>query len=168
MREEIEVSARSKGRIALANGYAAHGEPARLVRGRGGRPTEFWLGGGKPAQAAIQFDRPLGSGTSPAQLSIGAYYQYQRYPGIFKVPTGATTVPNTSIPLAPSGATVLSNAKGSLYVLQAIVTVHIPAAGVNVPIGISYSNRTDLAVGNEVRAHIGFTFNSEGPLLSVK
>jgi hypothetical protein len=32
------------GRIALANGYASHGEPARLVRERGA-VVEAWLGG---------------------------------------------------------------------------------------------------------------------------
>jgi len=122
----------------------------------------------RDAQAAFQFDRPLGPAASPAQLSIGAYYQYQRHPGIFMVPTGATTVPNTNIPLPPAGAAVLTDAKGSLYVVQAIVTVQIPSAGIKMPIGISWSNRTDLVRGNEVRAHVGFTFNSEGPLLSLK
>ena len=34
-------------RAALANGYANHGEGARLVRGRGGRPSELWLGGAR-------------------------------------------------------------------------------------------------------------------------
>jgi CubicO group peptidase (beta-lactamase class C family) len=33
------------GRIALANGYASHGEPARLVRHRRGAIVEAWLGG---------------------------------------------------------------------------------------------------------------------------
>jgi len=122
----------------------------------------------RDAQAALQFDRSLGSATSPAQLSIGAYYQYQRNPGIFMVPSGATTIPNTNIPLPPNGATVLTNTKGSLYAVQAIVTIQVPTAGVKVPIGISWSNHTDLVSGNEVRAHIGFTFNSEGPLLSTK
>ena len=122
----------------------------------------------RDAQVAIQFDRPLGAATSPAQLSIGAYYQYQRNPGIFTVPSGATTIPNSGIPLTPAGTTVLTNTKGSLYVAQAMVTLQIPAAGLKMPIGISWSKRTDLVRGNEVRGHIGFTFNSEGPLLSAK
>jgi hypothetical protein len=33
------------GRIALANGYASHGEPARLMRDRRGAIVEAWLGG---------------------------------------------------------------------------------------------------------------------------
>ncbi|HTS60791.1 MAG TPA: hypothetical protein VMH28_02145 [Candidatus Acidoferrales bacterium] len=122
----------------------------------------------RDAQVALQFDRPLGSATSPAQLSIGAYYQYQRYPSIFMVPPGSTTVPNTSIPLPPNGATVLTNSKGSLFLAQAMLTIQIPTAGIKVPIGISWSNRTDLVTGNEVRAHIGITFNAEGPMLSAR
>lgn len=122
----------------------------------------------RDAQAALQFDRPLGSATSPAQLSIGAYYQYQRNPGIFMVPAGAMTIPSTNIPLPPNGTTVLTNTKGSLYAVQAVITVQIPAAGLKIPIGISWSNKSDLVQGNQVSAHIGLTFNSDGPLLSTK
>ena len=120
----------------------------------------------RDVQAAFQFDGPIGSATSPAQFSLGGYYQYQPKPGVFMVPSGATTVPNTDIPLPPNGATILTNTRGSLFVVQAVVTVQIASAGVKVPIGISWSNKTDLVNGNEVRAHIGFTFNSEGALLS--
>lgn len=44
---ELEVQKRDTGRIALAGGYASHGEPARLVRD--GRKTvrEVWIGGAK-------------------------------------------------------------------------------------------------------------------------
>ena len=33
------------GRIALAGGFASHGEPARLVHDARGRVTTVWLGG---------------------------------------------------------------------------------------------------------------------------
>lgn len=120
------------------------------------------------AQAAVQFDRPIGAATSPAQLSIGAYYQYQLNAGVFTVPAGATTIPNTNIPLPATGSTVLTNTKGSLYAVQAVVNVQIPSAGLKIPIGISWSNSTDLVKGNTVRFHVGFTFNSEGALLNTK
>jgi D-alanyl-D-alanine carboxypeptidase len=47
---ELEPTGRSRdgvatARIALANGYGAHGEPARLVHDARGRATEFWLAG---------------------------------------------------------------------------------------------------------------------------
>jgi CubicO group peptidase (beta-lactamase class C family) len=44
---EIVVTGKDRGRIALATGFAAYGEGARLVRGRGGKPKEFWLAGTK-------------------------------------------------------------------------------------------------------------------------
>jgi hypothetical protein len=44
---ELAVTGRDRGRIALANGFASHGEPARLVRGGRRRATELWLGGNK-------------------------------------------------------------------------------------------------------------------------
>jgi D-alanyl-D-alanine carboxypeptidase len=37
----------SHGRIALAGGFASHGESVRLRRDARGRPVEFWLGGTK-------------------------------------------------------------------------------------------------------------------------
>jgi len=42
---EIEVQRRDAGRIALAGGYASHGEPARLLRDGRGRLVEVRLGG---------------------------------------------------------------------------------------------------------------------------
>jgi D-alanyl-D-alanine carboxypeptidase len=42
---ELSLSARDRGRIALANGYASHGETVRRVRDRTGDVTEVWLGG---------------------------------------------------------------------------------------------------------------------------
>jgi D-alanyl-D-alanine carboxypeptidase len=42
---EIEVHGRDRGRIALAGGYASHGEPARLIRNRRGTIVEVQLGG---------------------------------------------------------------------------------------------------------------------------
>jgi len=44
---EIEVRGRDRGRIALAPGYASHGEPAGLVRDRRGAIVEVRLGGGR-------------------------------------------------------------------------------------------------------------------------
>jgi CubicO group peptidase (beta-lactamase class C family) len=42
---EIEVSTRDRGRIALAAGYASHGEPVRLVRNKAGKVVEVQLAG---------------------------------------------------------------------------------------------------------------------------
>jgi len=42
---EIEVTGPDEGKIALAGGFANHGEAVRRKRGRNGAVTEVWLGG---------------------------------------------------------------------------------------------------------------------------
>lgn len=44
---ELAVTTRDRGRVALAAGFANHGEPARLVRNKRGKVSEVWLGGGR-------------------------------------------------------------------------------------------------------------------------
>jgi hypothetical protein len=44
---ELAVTGRDRGRIALAGGFASHGEETRLARGGRGRATELWLGGAR-------------------------------------------------------------------------------------------------------------------------
>lgn len=49
---EIEVTGRTSGRIAAANGYGSHGEAVRAVRNRSGKIAELWLGSGQLLPAA--------------------------------------------------------------------------------------------------------------------
>jgi hypothetical protein len=119
----------------------------------------------KDAQVALQFDRPLGPAASSTQFSLGAYYQYQMHPNLFSLPAGATTIPGTGIALPPEGTQLLTQA-GSIAAVQATLTLRLGASGIKVPIGISWSNRTELVSGNEVRGHVGFTFDSS-PLLLI-
>lgn len=42
---ELTVTRRDAGAVTLANGYAAHGEPARLERSANGAVREVWIGG---------------------------------------------------------------------------------------------------------------------------
>jgi len=44
---ELAVTGHDRGRIALAGGFASHGEQVRLVRGARRKVTELWLGGAK-------------------------------------------------------------------------------------------------------------------------
>src|SRR6266404_256898 len=44
---EVAVSGRDKGRIALAGGFASHGEKVRRVRNKRGKAVELWLAGTK-------------------------------------------------------------------------------------------------------------------------
>jgi len=105
----------------------------------------------RDAQAAIEFDRPFGAAGSPATFSIGAYYQYQPRPGIL---------------IEPGGAEAWANVRGSLLLVQAGITLTAASSGLKIPIGISWSSRTDLAQGQEVSGHVGFTFDSGGLVLS--
>lgn len=64
---EFEVTGRDKGRVALANGYASHGEPVRRVRNGAGRIVEVWVGASRAtsrgrAEAAMrrQLERKRG------------------------------------------------------------------------------------------------------------
>ena len=44
---EIAVSSADRGRIAVANGFAHHGEAVRRQRGNGGAVEEIWVGGSR-------------------------------------------------------------------------------------------------------------------------
>ena len=51
---DLTVTGRDRARITRANGYASHGEPARLVRGAGGRVREIQFGASRlVTEAAI-------------------------------------------------------------------------------------------------------------------
>lgn len=61
--DEITVTARDRGVISQADGYASHGEGARLVRGPSGRPREVWLGGARlvpEARAKAELNKRYG------------------------------------------------------------------------------------------------------------
>jgi hypothetical protein len=62
---ELEITGRDTARIALAGGYASHGEPVRRVRDKAGRVTSVWFAGAKmlPERAlaremASRYDKP--------------------------------------------------------------------------------------------------------------
>jgi D-alanyl-D-alanine carboxypeptidase len=64
---EIVVSGGDAGRIALANGFASHGEPVRRRRGPDGAVAEIWLGGTRlQREAAIiaELEAHYGEGSS--------------------------------------------------------------------------------------------------------
>ena len=49
---ELEIHSRTGGRMALASGFASHGEPVSCVRAKSGRITELKLGGSRFYPAA--------------------------------------------------------------------------------------------------------------------
>ena len=117
----------------------------------------------KSALLAVQFNRPLGPGDGPSRLSVGGYYQYQFADSVIVVPENARFLSGTSIPLSDAGRQVLGK-KGSIFAAQALLTLRLGNSGLLVPLGVSWSNKTELVNGNEVRGHIGFSFDTT-PLL---
>jgi len=109
-------------------------------------------------QVSAEYDRTL-SGKDKSlqtQLSLAGYWQYQPHPSILNIPAG-TVVPGTDIPLA-NGTQEFVGTAGSLWVTQAKLTIK-SSGNVSVPIGVSWSNKTDLLQGSKVGAQIGISYN---------
>ena len=62
---EREVTGRDGAQVAMANGYAGHGETARRVRARNGRIREIWVGADRmvppKAVAVAELERRFGA-----------------------------------------------------------------------------------------------------------
>lgn len=119
-------------------------------------------------QFASQFDRPLGNVLAhPATLSLAGYVQYQFDPSILNIGPD-NLAPGTNITL-PQNAQVLLGTKGTLGVVQGKITINLKS-GFNIPIGVSWANKTDLLNATDVRGHVGITydFNSLSQLLGVQ
>ena len=114
--------------------------------------TSRWRG----AHFGAQFDRPMGAANSIAQLSVGAHYQYLPNPVII-VPTGANFASGSQ---SFGAGTAIVAQQGSMFSAQAQVILRTARTGIKIPIGISWASRTDIRAGQEVRGHIGFTFDS--------
>jgi hypothetical protein len=109
-------------------------------------------------QLSAEYDRTL-SGKHNAlqtQLSLAGYWQYQPHPSVLKIPAG-TVVPGTTIPL-PNGIHEFVGTAGSLWVTQFKITIK-SSGGINIPIGVSWSNKTDLLRGTKVGAQVGINYN---------
>jgi hypothetical protein len=109
-------------------------------------------------QVSTEYDRTLtGQKKSiQTQLSLAGYWQYQPHPSILNIPAG-TVAPGTDIPL-PNGTQEFVGTAGSLWVTQAKLTIK-GSGGINIPIGVSWSNKTDLLEGSKVGAQVGISYN---------
>jgi hypothetical protein len=127
----------------------------------GALPTGAKYGRLHYGQVSGEFDRMLGplKGGIQSQMSLAGYWQYQPEPSILNIPAG-TVVPGTTIPLT-NGVQEFVGTAGSLWVTQGKITFK-DASGVSVPIGVSWSNKTDLLQGSKVGAQIGLIYNFEG------
>jgi hypothetical protein len=112
-------------------------------------------------QAALQFDHHFGTTIA----TLGGYYQYQHSPNTLTIGPG-NLAPGTNIMLNGQTATLLAP-KGNIGVAQAMVTFALKS-GIKLPVSVTWSNRTDLIKGNELRGHVGFTFDWSSLLLGGK
>jgi hypothetical protein len=109
-------------------------------------------------QISGEYDRTLSGkdGAIQTQLSLAGYWQYQPNPSVLNIAAG-TVVPGTTIPL-PNGTQEFVGTAGSLWVTQAQFTIK-GAGGIRIPIGVSWSNKTDLLQGSKVGAQVGISYN---------
>jgi len=99
-------------------------------------------------EAGLELDRPLGGlVTHSAVGTLSAYYQYQLQAAVVKTDCGMLPV-----------------AKGNMIVLEAKVTLTMKSSGVKIPVGVTWSNRTDLIKGKDVRGHIGVSYDFDSLL----
>lgn len=109
-------------------------------------------------QISGEYDRTLTgkSGRTQTQLSLAGYWQYQPNPSVLNIPAG-TVAPGTTIPI-PNGTQEFVGTAGSLWVAQAKITIKA-SKGINIPLGVSWSNKTDLLQGNKVGAQVGISYD---------
>lgn len=109
-------------------------------------------------QVSGEYDRNVTSpqSTYQWQIDIAGYWQYQPEPSVLNIPAG-TVAPGTTIPL-PNGTQEFVGTAGSLWVTQAGFTLKGPN-GVNIPFGVSWSNKTDLLRGTKVGGQVGISYN---------
>jgi hypothetical protein len=66
------------------------------------------------------------------------------------------------------GTNALPAPPGNLYIGQLRLTLPVGKSGVKVPLSVSFSNRNELIVEKQIRAHIGFTFNFDAIASAVR
>jgi hypothetical protein len=103
-------------------------------------------------QGALQLDKHFGNTIG----TLAGYYQYQHSASAINIGQG-NLAPNTNIVLPSSAATLLAP-KGNMVVAQAKLTFALKN-GASVPLGVTWSNRTELIKASEVRGHVGLDFD---------
>jgi hypothetical protein len=113
----------------------------------------------RDAQLAVELDHTFGKTDAQVNpsLSAGYYFQYMVDNALLTLPSTALA-PGTSISL-PGNASELLNTKGAIHLGQVKVTFKVRNSGINVPLALTFSNRTDLIKGTDVRGNFGVTYN---------
>jgi len=124
----------------------------------GALPVGAKYGRFRAGQLSTQFDRSLSVKSNPnlVMLSLSGYWQYQPNPSVLNIPAG-TVAPGTTIPI-PNGTQEFVGTAGSLWVTQFKVTLN-SRSGINIPIGVKWSNKSDLLSGNKIGAQVGISYD---------
>jgi hypothetical protein len=109
----------------------------------------------KDLQGALQLDYHFGKTTTSAVGTLAGYYQYQSSASAIMIGSG-NLAPGTDIMLPGTAATLLAP-KGHIWVVEGLLTFATKAG--NIPVGVTWSNRTELINAQEVRGHVGFNFD---------
>jgi hypothetical protein len=130
-------------------------------------PSNATYGRFRDVQLSAEFDKPFGgiltgnSGqqtiTSPrAVLSFAGYGQYQYDPTVLTISAG-NLAPGTNIAL-PGDAQALLGTAGWLGVLQGKLVINL-SKGLQIPVALKWSNKTNLLPGNDVRGQFGISYD---------
>jgi len=147
----ISVRPQALGSTALLTGNASVQWYDQLLQSNVSRIRD--------AQVSLQLDHKFGgtNATVAPTLSAGYYFQYMVDKALINLPSSALA-PGTSIPL-PGNASELLNTTGPIHLGQVKVSFSIRNSGLNIPIALTFSNRTDLIKGNDVRGNFGISYD---------
>jgi hypothetical protein len=122
----------------------------------------------RSAQAALQLDYTATSAASKIQTAVsgGYYFQYMVADGLLTLPSSGLA-PGTAIPL-PGDASQLLNTTGPIHIGQGKVTLSIKGTNINIPLALTFSNRTDLIKASKVGGNFGITYDFSSLLATLK
>ena len=110
----------------------------------------------RDVQLAAELDDPIGgTAANPrATVSVAGYGQYQYSPSVLDL-NASNVAPGTTIPVSGQ---VLAGAAGWLGVAQGKLTLHL-RQGLDIPLAVKWSNRTELLNQSDVRGQFGLSFD---------
>jgi hypothetical protein len=112
----------------------------------------------RDAQISAEADLSLPQWKSGTPVfSAAGYFQYQNAPALINI-TNANLAPGTNIALPTGSATVLGQ-RGNIVIGQIKLTIPIKTSGVSFPVGITWSNHTELLKANDIVGHFGIQFD---------
>jgi hypothetical protein len=115
-------------------------------------------------QVAAETTYNFGKGKTPnpvfgnSTVSLAYYYQDQTSPAILNVTPGQPVTGITFTGL-PSTATQVYAARGVINIAQAKFTLNPANSGFNIPVSVTWSNRTELVTSPAWKGQIGISYD---------